>query len=82
VGPVTIALWPVSVTAATFGQRYEHLPRPALCRNMSLASILVFLGLLVWLAAETRHGGTLGLAERVGVEVQTSWPARHRQASI
>jgi hypothetical membrane protein len=73
-GAFTIAVWPIFAGTERPGQRHERLLRAAAGHGRSPMISVAFLGLLVWLVAETRHGHMLGLAERVSMASQTSWP--------
>jgi hypothetical protein len=67
-GAVTIAVWPAFVAQRTS-------PRPPILSIYGSATVTaVFVALLGWLVIETRWGGTLGLAERLCLSAQTSWP--------
>src|SRR5260370_20899704 len=67
-GAVTIAVWPA------FAARRAS-PRPLILSVCGSAAVTaVFVALLGWLLAETRHGSVLGLAERLTSSIQTCWP--------
>jgi hypothetical protein len=65
-GAVALAVWPAFVGMSG---RSGVLGRP-----VSAIATVVFLVLLGWLVAQTRHGTVLGLAERLSCGVQTCWP--------
>ena len=68
IGAIVIAIWP-AFTAV--GRR----PRPAVAGvRCAAAATVTFLGLLAWLALETRGGAQLGLAERTSSAIETAWP--------
>jgi hypothetical membrane protein len=67
-GGIIIAVWPALAA--------WHSQRQSLVLSLP-ARILVtmsFLGLLGWLLQETQGGAALGLAERLDMSVQTTWP--------
>lgn len=67
-GEVAIAIWPAFLARRT-------APQPLILRRWGTAAMTaVFLGLLGWLVVQTQGGADLGLAERLSVSVQTSWP--------
>jgi len=67
-GAVTIAVWPA------FAAR-RAAPRPLILSACGSAAVTaVFVALLGWLLAETRHGSVPGLAERLTSSIQTCWP--------
>jgi phosphatidylinositol dimannoside acyltransferase len=68
VGGVTIAIWP-----AVAGWHLQERPLVLSARPSIVVSVL-FVGLLGWVALETRGGKDLGLAERLDSGVQTCWP--------
>lgn len=71
VGAVTIAVWPAFATPREWGG--PGMPGVLSARGAALATA-AFLTLLLWLFAETRDLGALGLAERLSSGVQTTWP--------
>jgi hypothetical protein len=83
VGALTIAVWPAFATLREWGGL--GVPAVLSARGAGVATA-VFVALLLWLFAETRNLGTLGLAERLSSGVQTTWPlvvgvAAHRAAA-
>ncbi|MDT4935404.1 MAG: hypothetical protein QOK11_3296 [Pseudonocardiales bacterium] len=68
VGAVAIAVWPAFATVREWSGGGVLSPR-----GSALATV-AFVVLLIWLVAETRDMGWLGLAERASSAIQTSWP--------
>jgi hypothetical membrane protein len=67
-GELTIAVWPAFVAR-------RASPQPLLLRVPGAAVVTAAsVGLLGWLIIETQSGTVLGLAERLGASLQTSWP--------
>jgi hypothetical protein len=65
-GAVLLAVWPLTTTPA-------ELPAAGRQR-VAVAASAVFWVLVSWVALETMGGDMLGLAERVCVFAETSWP--------
>jgi hypothetical protein len=68
VGAFALAAWPVLVA------RPGSPTRAALGARLSTAAAAVSLGLLAWLAVQTRDGTVLGLAERLASSLQICCP--------
>lgn len=68
VATAALSLWPVTVARVQTSEPLLSVPG-------SMAALVVFLGLVVWLLAETNGGAALGSAERVLTGVETLWPA-------
>jgi hypothetical protein len=68
IGALALATWPVIVA------RPGTPVRMALGGRFASTAAGVSIGLLVWMAIETRDGTALGLAERMSSSLQTCWP--------
>lgn len=68
IGAIALATWPVLVA------RPGTPARMALGGYVASIAAGVSVGLLVWMAIETRDGLALGLAERLSSSLQTCWP--------
>jgi hypothetical protein len=67
-GAVVIAVWPAFVAR-------RAPPRPLILSSYGRAVVTaVSMALLGWLVIETQGGSDLGLAERVFLSIETSWP--------
>jgi Protein of unknown function (DUF998) len=67
-GAVAIAVWPALVAR-------RAPPRPLILSSYGCAVVTaVFIVLLGWLIIETQGGSDLGLAERLFLTTETSWP--------
>jgi hypothetical protein len=67
-GAVVIAVWPAFVAR-------RAPPRPLILSSYGCAVVTaVFIALLGWLVVETQGGTDLGLAERLFLSIETSWP--------
>jgi hypothetical protein len=67
-GAVVIAVWPAFVAR-------RATPRPLILSSYGCAVVTaVFIALLGWLVIETQGGADLGLAERLFLSIETSWP--------
>jgi len=67
-GAVALAVWPAFVAR-------RAPPRPLILSSYGCAVVTaVFIALLGWLVIETQGGSDLGLAERVFLSIETSWP--------
>jgi hypothetical protein len=69
-GAVVLAVWPAFVA-----RRAPPRPRPLILSSYGGAVVTaVFIALLGWLVIETQGGTDLGLAERLFLSIETSWP--------
>jgi hypothetical protein len=67
-GAVVLAVWPAFVAR-------RAPPRPLILSSYGCAVVTaVFIALLGWLVVETQGGTDLGLAERLFLSIETSWP--------
>ncbi|HWG61431.1 MAG TPA: DUF998 domain-containing protein [Streptosporangiaceae bacterium] len=67
-GAITIAIWPAFIR-----RRTDAVPL-VVSWYATIAVTILFIGLLGWLVSETQGGTALGLAERLTVSVQSTWP--------
>ncbi|MCW2527469.1 MAG: putative integral rane protein [Pseudonocardiales bacterium] len=67
IGECALAFWPLSLV------RHERI-RSVISSGTSIVVEVTFLALLLWLVAQLRGGGQLGLAERASASIQTCWP--------
>ncbi len=68
-GAVMLAVWPLlTISAEPVG--------PRVCRpRWATIACALMSGLLIWALYETQHGAILGLAERVAILTEMTWPA-------
>jgi Protein of unknown function (DUF998) len=67
-GAAALAIWPAFVARRAPG-------RPLILSSYGCAVVTaVFMALLGWLVIETQGGSDLGLAERLFLSIETSWP--------